>query len=471
MSLHASHRGHSGLAPLDRRSSPYDDDPMVRLTGLSLDPDFPPHHQHTHSSSSQHSATAHDSDYEPQPQQRGTGAGASPTRGGYSGSSTSPERPRSAAGNDRRAPSRQSNDRPVDDRDEGHEDVEDDHHHHGHEHDEDEITLRALVTSREAGVIIGKAGKNVAEVRDKAGVKAGVSKVVQGIHERILTVSGPLQNVAKAYGIVARHLLENPTSTIPPAHPDCTTVRLLVAHQLMGSVIGKAGSRIREIQDESGAKIVVSKEMLPQSTERVIDIYGLADSIQIAVAQIGECVLTDYERAAGTIPYTPQPRSNAIRTGGYRHDDAPYGGGAGRERRRSSVTEATGPNGTAPVRRYSRSGPNGAAPSSATSRSTAAAPGDDVEPQTLAIPADMIGCIIGKGGSFINQIRRLSGARLRIDEIQEGQTERVVSISGTEAQTKKALSLLYNQLESEKQRRAAGGHGGRDGAEFEGEDM
>ena len=72
----------------------------------------------------------------------------------------------------------------------------------------------------------------------------------------------------------------------------------------------------------------------------------------------------------------------------------------------------------------------------------------------------MIGCIIGKGGSFINQIRRLSGARLRIDEVQEGQTERVVTISGTDTATKKALNLLYQQLETEKQRRLAGGHGG-----------
>ena len=53
------------------------------------------------------------------------------------------------------------------------------------------------MTTKEAGVIIGKAGKNVAEVRDLTGVKAGVSKVVNGIHERILTVVGPLDSVAK----------------------------------------------------------------------------------------------------------------------------------------------------------------------------------------------------------------------------------------------------------------------------------
>ncbi|TKA59567.1 hypothetical protein B0A55_11978, partial [Friedmanniomyces simplex] len=53
-----------------------------------------------------------------------------------------------------------------------------------------QLTLRAIVTSREAGVIIGKAGQNVADVRDKTGVRAGVSKVVQGVHDRVLTVTG-----------------------------------------------------------------------------------------------------------------------------------------------------------------------------------------------------------------------------------------------------------------------------------------
>ena len=60
---------------------------------------------------------------------------------------------------------------------------------------------------------------------------------------------------------------------------DSVTIRLLVAHQLVGSVIGKSGAKIREIQEESSAKIVVSKDMLPQSTERVIEIFGVVDSM------------------------------------------------------------------------------------------------------------------------------------------------------------------------------------------------
>lgn len=62
---------------------------------------------------------------------------------------------------------------------------------------QDTLTLRALVSTKDAGVIIGRAGKNVAELREQTGVKAGVSKVIQGVHERVLTVTGPVEGVAK----------------------------------------------------------------------------------------------------------------------------------------------------------------------------------------------------------------------------------------------------------------------------------
>ncbi|TPX68028.1 hypothetical protein SpCBS45565_g03404 [Spizellomyces sp. 'palustris'] len=402
-----------------RRSSPYDDDPMVRLTGLSLDPDFPPHHHAVPPSSSPiPHAPADEQDHVQKRVRDAEEAG--PTSPGAE-EDFDQERDRY----------REEDTRPSQDDQEPY------------------LTLRALVSTREAGVIIGKGGKNVAEVREVTGVKAGVSKVVHGVHERILTVSGPLESVAKAYYLVAKHLLENPienTRQREPAHPDYTTIRLLVAHQLMGSIIGKGGSRIRDIQEESGARIVVSKEMLPQSTERVIEIYGLVDSIQIAVYQISECILNDIERATGTILYSPENRSGRSRGPGRYVDDELSPRSDRRGGRRGSIGEGPGP---AARRTHARGDSQGNGVQLISNGSA----GGDQRTQTLGIPADMVGCIIGKGGSFINQIRRSSGAKLRIDELQDGQTSRMVTITGTDAATKKALGMIYNQLEAEKQRR------------------
>lgn len=78
--------------------------------------------------------------------------------------------------------------------------------------DSDTLTLRALVTTKEAGVIIGKGGKNVADLREQTGVKAGVSKVVQGVNERVLSVSGTVEDVAK----VSHHILFSHSFVRPP---------------------------------------------------------------------------------------------------------------------------------------------------------------------------------------------------------------------------------------------------------------
>ena len=45
------------------------------------------------------------------------------------------------------------------------------------------------------------------------------------------------------------------------------TVRLIVPNSRMGSVIGKSGSKIKEIQEVSGARLFAGEAMLPGSTE------------------------------------------------------------------------------------------------------------------------------------------------------------------------------------------------------------
>lgn len=65
-----------------------------------------------------------------------------------------------------------------------------------------QITMRALVASQEAGVIIGRGGQRVAALREQTGVKAAISKVVPRVH-RVLTLSGSLEAVANAFYVIA----------------------------------------------------------------------------------------------------------------------------------------------------------------------------------------------------------------------------------------------------------------------------
>ncbi|KAI8876769.1 hypothetical protein K501DRAFT_231422, partial [Backusella circina FSU 941] len=313
--------------------------------------------------------------------------------------------------------------------------------------EEDQLTLRALVSTKEAGVIIGKGGRNVADLRDSTGVKAGVSKVVQGVHDRVLTVSGSLEAVAKAYSFIARTMAENPISnnnslptspTSPTTNtntiqPMVITLRLLISHNLMGTVIGRQGAKIKHIQDISGVRMTASKTLLPQSTERVVEVRGTVEAIEQAVSEIGQCLIEDKDRAYGTILYSPTKA-------------APMAD------RRTSITR-TG-NGTDFSVEYEQQQQQ---QESRRRSSSFALNNPDVRTQHISIPSDMVGCIIGKGGSKISEIRRLSGSHISIAKVPHDESgERMFTIQGTPDANERALYLLYGQLENEKERRLRG---------------
>ncbi|KAK6080350.1 KH domain RNA-binding protein [Seiridium cupressi] len=340
------------------------------------------------------------------------------------------------------------------------------------------LTLRAIVSSKEAGVIIGKGGKNVADLRDETGVKAGVSKVVQGVHDRVLTITGGCEAISRAYAIVAKALLDGAPAMgmggvvqNNGTHP----IRLLISHNQMGTIIGRQGLKIKHIQDSSGVRMVAQKEMLPQSTERIVEVQGTPEGIQRAVWEISKCLIDDWQRGTGTVLYNPVVRAQpggAGSLGGGGGGGAPaagpgpaaaggVGGGYGYSRGGdygSSRVTRTG-NGAdfsngAPSRPYRRSD------SDAGNRDRQGPPthdenGEEIQTQNISIPADMVGCIIGRAGSKITEIRKTSGARISIAKAPHDETgERMFTIMGSAKANETALFLLYENLEAEKMRRS-----------------
>lgn len=65
--------------------------------------------------------------------------------------------------------------------------------------------------------------------------------------------------------------------------------------------------------------------------------------------------------------------------------------------------------------------------------------------------------LLGRGGSKITEIRRLSGSRISIAKVPHDESgERMFTIQGTPEANERALYLLYGQLEHEKERRLRG---------------
>lgn len=92
--------------------------------------------------------------------------------------------------------------------------------------------------------------------------------------------------------------------------------------------IGKGGSKIKEIQEASGARLNASEAMLPGSTERVLSVAGVADAVHIATFYIGTVLVEAASRSGGDLRGGGEYRGGAAGDS-YRPGAGGMGGGAG----------------------------------------------------------------------------------------------------------------------------------------------
>ncbi|TFK92264.1 hypothetical protein K466DRAFT_582090 [Polyporus arcularius HHB13444] len=295
------------------------------------------------------------------------------------------------------------------------------------------IHMRCLIVTQDASIIIGKGGSHVNEIREKSGARVMVSESIPGNPERILNVNGPLDAVSKAFGLIVRRINDEPFDKPSVPGSRAVTIKFMIPNSRMGSVIGKGGAKIKEIQDASGARLNASEGMLPGSTERLLSVSGVADAIHIATYYIGNILIEANERMPSSNHSTYRPTSNSRR---------PPGGGG-------YVGSSYVPGGY----------PAAAAAAAAAPQNPYAGPGapSQLQTQQIYIPNDLVGCIIGKGGAKINEIRHMSASQIKIMEPgavgvgingapapagSEG--ERLVVITGQPANIQMAVSLLYS---------------------------
>ncbi|XP_039925524.1 poly(rC)-binding protein 3 isoform X14 [Hirundo rustica] len=291
------------------------------------------------------------------------------------------------------------------------------------------LTIRLLMHGKEVGSIIGKKGETVKKMREESGARINISE--GNCPERIVTITGPTDAIFKAFAMIAykfeediTNSMSNSTATSKPP----VTLRLVVPASQCGSLIGKGGSKIKEIRESTGAQVQVAGDMLPNSTERAVTISGTPDAIIQCVKQICVVMLESPPKGA-TIPYRPKPASTPVIFAGGQaytiqgqyaipHPDL--------TKLHQLAMQQT--------------------PFTPLGQTTPAFPGLDASPPAstheLTIPNDLIGCIIGRQGTKINEIRQMSGAQIKIANATEGSSERQITITGTPANISLAQYLI-----------------------------
>uniref|UniRef100_A0A2K5PE38 Poly(rC) binding protein 2 n=4 Tax=Mammalia TaxID=40674 RepID=A0A2K5PE38_CEBIM len=308
------------------------------------------------------------------------------------------------------------------------------------------LTIRLLMHGKEVGSIIGKKGESVKKMREESGARINISE--GNCPERIITLAGPTNAIFKAFAMIIDKLEEDISSSMTnstAASRPPVTLRLVVPASQCGSLIGKGGCKIKEIRESTGAQVQVAGDMLPNSTERAITIAGIPQSIIECVKQICVVMLETLSQSPPkgvTIPYRPKPSSSpVIFAGGQAYTI--QGQYAIPQPDLTKLHQLAMQQSHFPMT-HGNTGFSGIESSSPEVKGYWA--GLDASAQTtsheLTIPNDLIGCIIGRQGAKINEIRQMSGAQIKIANPVEGSTDRQVTITGSAASISLAQYLI-----------------------------
>lgn len=326
------------------------------------------------------------------------------------------------------------------------------------------LTLRLLMHGKEVGSIIGKKGETVKRIRDESSARVNISE--GSCPERIITITGSTDSVFRAFTMITYKLEEDlialvANGTISSKPP--VTLRLVIPASQCGSLIGKGGAKIKEIRENTGAQIQVAGDLLPNSTERGVTISGSQDSVIQCVKLICTVILESPPKGA-TIPYRPGPSPGALLISGNQvfeaSDFAPHplysvSQGALDLQQAYTVQNQYGIPHSELAKLHQLSMQQSMSPMA--QPASAGLPGMcewmDVNSHTsqeLLIPNDLIGSIIGRQGTKINEIRQVSGAQIKIGSQLEGTSDRHVTISGSPISINLAQYLITSCLETAK---------------------
>ncbi|XP_054275298.1 far upstream element-binding protein 3-like isoform X2 [Macrosteles quadrilineatus] len=202
---------------------------------------------------------------------------------------------------------------------------------------------------------------------------------------------------------------DGPSNKMPFQFGNKTTVEIMVPGPKVGLIIGKGGETIKQLQEKSGAKMVVIQDGPSQENEKPLRITGEPQKVEHAKALVYELI-------------AEKEMQNAFNRGG--------GNGGGGNRGNFGND-------------FNGGGGGG---------------GDSVE---VAVPRAAVGVVIGKGGDMIKKIQGETGARVQFQQGRDdGPGDRRCLLTGKPEQVEDARIRIEELIDSVLRRDSESGRGG-----------
>lgn len=246
-----------------------------------------------------------------------------------------------------------------------------------------------------------------------------------------MVVKGKVDALTAAVRLIAELLTEQKAEKTSATTEKPFSLKILVHKFLAGCIIGPSGTIVRDIQTATGARISLSVEPLPNSTDKVCSISGTPEAISAGAGRVLKQLAENPLRpGCSVVPYVVNSFQNPnffppFPLGGFGFAQSAFGSN--------------------PALPFASVGQFGRFPSLQ----------NNILPvftrtEKMVIPSACAGSVIGRNGSIIKDIKTQSGTKISLAEASDA-GDRIVTITGSIQGIQLASYLIRQRVESQQQ--------------------
>ena len=297
----------------------------------------------------------------------------------------------------------------------------------------DHGTETVTVDSRMVGLIIGRNGENLTRVERETGARVQFVTGPEGSGpRRQCKISGSQRQRDDAKREIYQVIDDNGGNRgaapkgkdhQPALREGENSIQILVPDRTVGLIIGRGGETIRDLQERSGCHVNIVGENKSVSGMRPVNLIGNHQAASRARELIMEIVESDTKsNGGGGAAAISVGNSQRQQT---RPTDIFYGG-----------DQVVG--------------------------------GSDKINESITVPSDAVGMIIGKGGETIKDMQNFTMCKINVSQPKPPDIEREIGLIGTRSAIDSAKHAIREKVDSVKDRSGRGERGGRETDHYSG---
>merc|ERR1719369_934384 len=202
-----------------------------------------------------------------------------------------------------------------------------------------------MVPDKMVGLIIGRGGEQITRLQAESGCKIQMAQDSQGMPERQCTLTGPPAAIAQARSAIER-IIASEGSGPGPRGPGGGggmgapgggmggaggaggggMFEMNVPGHKVGLIIGKGGETIKQLQERSGAKIIIIQDSPEAAHEKPLRITGDPNAVEAAKELVTEILNQNDDGDMGGFGGGGRGRGRGAPRGGGRGGFAGRGG-------------------------------------------------------------------------------------------------------------------------------------------------